>query len=67
MTGPHDLLYIKLAVSKILFSDDVADKFINFILSATSKGTISSKHLLVPLYGDLGLSKYLLLLFDMLL
>lgn len=31
LTGPHDLLYNKMAASKILFSDDVADKFIDFL------------------------------------
>ena len=31
VTGPHDLLYNKMAISKIIFNDDVADKFINFL------------------------------------
>jgi len=30
-TGDHDLLYNKMAASKILFSDDVAGKFIDFL------------------------------------
>ena len=30
-THPHDLLYNKLAVSKILFADEVAERFINFL------------------------------------
>lgn len=30
-TLAHDLLYNKLAISRILFSEDVADKFINFL------------------------------------